>query len=261
MQHEATIRLLIFFSVLGAIALWEVAAPRRQLLVERKQRWPANLSLVAVNTLAARFVVPLLPVSMAVFAEERGIGLLQIVTLPFWLKVTLSLLLLDLIIYCQHRLFHYQPLLWRLHRVHHSDMELDVTTGNRFHPVEIIISMLIKLAAVSLLGAPALAVVVFEALLNACAQFNHGNIKMPLAVDKYLRLILVTPDMHRVHHSVIVRETNSNFGFNIPLWDRLCGTYCPQPREGHLGMTIGLKEFRDPAELSLVRLLGQPFRK
>jgi len=261
MQHEATIRLLIFFAVLGAMALWEAAAPRRQLLVGRKQRWPANLSLVAVNTLAARFLVPLLPVAMAALAEERDIGLLQTVPLPFWLQVTVSLLLLDLLIYYQHRLFHSLPLLWRLHRVHHSDMDIDVTTGNRFHPLEIVISMLIKLVAVALLGAPALAVVIFEAGLNACAQFNHGNIKLPLAVDKYLRLILVTPDMHRVHHSIIPRETDSNFGFSIPLWDRLFGTYRPQPRDGHLGMTIGLKEFREPAELSLLRLLIQPLRK
>jgi sterol desaturase/sphingolipid hydroxylase (fatty acid hydroxylase superfamily) len=261
MNNEATIRLLIFFAVLVTIALWELIAPRRQQLVGRKQRWPANLSLVAVNTLAARLLVPLLPVGMAVLAEERGIGLLQTVTFPFWLKITVSLLLLDLIIYFQHRLFHSRPLLWRLHRVHHSDMEIDVTTGNRFHPLEIVISILIKLAAVALLGAPALAVVIFEAGLNACAQFNHGNIKIPLAVDKYLRLILVTPDMHRVHHSIIPRETDSNFGFSIPLWDRLFGTYRPEPRDGHLGMTIGLKEFREPAELSLVRLLAQPFRK
>lgn len=261
MNNEATIRLIIFFVVLVTIALWELFAPRRQQLVGRKQRWPANLSLVAVNTLAARLLVPLLPIGMAVLAEERGIGLLQTVTSPFWLKITVSLLLLDLIIYFQHRLFHSRPLLWRLHRVHHSDMEIDVTTGNRFHPLEIVISILIKLAAVALLGAPALAVVIFEAGLNACAQFNHGNIKIPLAVDKYLRLILVTPDMHRVHHSIIPRETDSNFGFSIPLWDRLFGTYRPEPRDGHLGMAIGLKEFREPAELSLVRLLAQPFRK
>lgn len=261
MQHEATIRLLIFFAILGAIALWEVAAPRRQLLVRRKQRWPANLSLVAVNTLTARFLVPLLPVAMAALAEERGIGLLQTVALPFWFKVTVSLLLLDLLIYYQHRLFHALPLLWRLHRVHHSDMEIDVTTGNRFHPLEIVISMLIKLTAVALLGAPALAVIIFEALLNACAQFNHGNIAIPLYLDNWLRLILVTPDMHRVHHSIIPRETDSNFGFSIPLWDRLFDTYRPQPRDGHLGMTIGLKEYREPAELSLLRLLIQPFRK
>lgn len=259
MPDEAIIRLLLFLGVLAAIALWEAAAPRRQLQTGRKQRWPANLSLVAVNTFLARLLFPVLPVGMAVLAAERGFGLLQIVALPFWLKITLSLLLLDLIIYLQHRFLHFQPLLWRLHRVHHTDMDIDVTTGNRFHPLEIVISMLIKLAAVALLGTPAVAVVVFEVALNAASQFNHGNINIPLQLDRWLRLVVVTPDMHRVHHSVIPEETDSNFGFNIPLWDRLFGTYRAQPQSGHLGMTIGLKQYRDPALLTLPRLLLQPF--
>ncbi len=261
MPNEATFRLLLFLAVLLVIALWEVAAPRRQLLLGRKQRWPANLSLVVINSVATRFLLPLLPVGMAVMAAERGIGLLQLMALPFWLNIIVSLTALDLVIYLQHRLFHSQPLLWRLHRVHHSDMEIDVTTGNRFHPLEIVISLLIKLAAVALLGAPALAVVIFEAVLNAAAQFNHGNIDIPLKLDRRLRLFLVTPDMHRVHHSVIPRETDSNFGFNIPLWDRLFGTYRAQPEQGHPGMTIGLKEYRDPAKLTLPALVMQPFGK
>jgi sterol desaturase/sphingolipid hydroxylase (fatty acid hydroxylase superfamily) len=259
MHDEATIRLLLFAVVLLAVALWEVAAPRRQLLIGRKQRWLTNLSLVAVNTLAARFLFPLLPAGMAVVATERGFGLLQIAALPLWLKVAVSLLLLDLVIYLQHRYFHYQPLLWRLHRVHHTDLDIDVTTGNRFHPLEIIISLLLKLAAVALLGAPVVAVVIFEAVLNAASQFNHGNISIPPGLDSKLRLVVVTPDMHRVHHSIIPRETDSNFGFNIPLWDRLFHTYRAQPQLGHDGMTIGLKEYRDPSQLTLAGLLLQPF--
>ena len=259
MPNEATFRLLLFGAVLLVMALWELAAPRRQLLAVRRQRWPANLSLVAINTVVVRLLLPVLPVGMAIMTEERGTGLLQTVTLPFWFKVAIVLVLLDLIIYLQHLLFHYLPLLWRLHRVHHCDLEIDVTTGNRFHPLEIVISMLIKLAAVALLGAPALAVVIFEAVLNAAAQFNHGNVNIPLQLDSWLRLLVVTPDMHRVHHSVIPRETNSNFGFSIPLWDRLFGTYRAQPELGHTGMTIGLKEYRDPAKLTLPRLLIQPF--
>ena len=259
MPDETTFRLLLFAAVLLVMSLWEKAAPRRPLLAGRRQRWPANLSLVAVNTVVVRFLLPVLPVGLAVMVEGRGTGLLQTLILPFWLKVTLALVVLDLIIYLQHVLFHYLPLLWRLHRVHHTDLDIDVTTGNRFHPLEIVISMLIKLAAVALLGAPALAVVIFEAVLNAAAQFNHGNVSIPLQLDRWLRLLVVTPDMHRVHHSIIPRETNSNFGFNIPLWDRLFGTYRPQPELGHAGMTIGLKEYRDPAQLTLPRLLIQPF--
>lgn len=260
MHNEAAIRLLLFCTVLVVVALWEVVAPRRRLLATRKQRWLTNLSLVAVNTLVVRLLYPLLPVGMAIMAAEREIGLLRVVAFPFWLKVAVSLLLLDLIIYLQHRFFHYQPLLWRLHRVHHSDMEIDVTTGNRFHPLEIIISMLLKSAVVVLLGAPAVAVMVFEVILNAASQFNHGNVNISLRLDSWLRLLLVTPDMHRVHHSVIPRETDSNFGFNIPLWDRLFGSYRAQPQHGHDGITIGLKEFRDPAGLTLAGLLLQPFR-
>lgn len=260
MQDEMTIRLSFFGGAFLLVALWELLAPRRRLVDRKARRWATNFSLVAINSVAARFLLPLLPVSMAVLMQQKGWGLLNLLLLPDWLKLAAALVFLDLVIYLQHVIFHHQPLLWRLHRVHHTDLDIDVTTGNRFHPLEIIISMLIKLAAVALIGASAQAVIIFEIILNACAQFNHGNIKMPLAVDRQLRLLLITPDMHRVHHSVIVRETNSNFGFSIPLWDRLFGTYRPQPRDGHLGMAIGLKEFREPAELSLVRLLIQPFR-
>jgi sterol desaturase/sphingolipid hydroxylase (fatty acid hydroxylase superfamily) len=261
MGEEGIIRLTSFLTVFLLVALWEMLAPRRQLIDSKSRRWLANLSLVAINTAAARFLFPLLPVGMAITLEGTGWGLLNTLSLPVWLKILASLIFLDLVIYLQHVLFHYQPLLWRLHRMHHTDLDIDVTTGNRFHPLEIIISLLIKLAAVAVVGAPASAVVIFEIILNGAAQFNHGNIRIPLQIDRWLRFIVVTPDMHRVHHSVIVRETNSNFGFNIPLWDRTFGTYREQPRDGHLGMTIGLKEFREPAELGLLRLLLQPFKK
>jgi sterol desaturase/sphingolipid hydroxylase (fatty acid hydroxylase superfamily) len=196
---------------------------------------------------------------MAYMAREQGWGILNMVVLPAWIKVVLAVVALDLVIYIQHVLFHFLPILWRFHRMHHTDLDLDVTSGNRSHPIEIVISIGIKLMAVVLIGPPALAVVVFEVALNATAQFNHGNIRLPETIDRWLRLFVVTPDMHRVHHSVVPRETNSNFGFNLPWWDRLCGTYRPQPELGHTGMNIGLKEFQDPAKLSLLRLLMLPF--
>jgi sterol desaturase/sphingolipid hydroxylase (fatty acid hydroxylase superfamily) len=259
MQKELIIRLSVFAAVLLLVALWEIIAPRRTLQVNKRKRWLTNLSLVVIDTVAVRFMFPILPVALAQVAESRGWGLFNSVSLTLWLNILLSFIILDFIIYLQHRLFHHIPLLWRLHRMHHTDLDLDVTSGNRFHPLEIVISMLIKMAAIILLGAPAVAVLAFEVVLNACAMFNHGNIKLPAAVDRLLRLVLVTPDMHRVHHSVIVRETNSNFGFNLPWWDRICRTYRPQPEKGHLDMTIGLREYRNPEKLTLPRLLVQPF--
>ena len=259
MQVEQTIRLSVFAAVLLLVALWEIISPRRPLLDNKRKRWFANLSLVVIDTVAVRFLFPILPVALAQEAEARGWGIFNLLALAPWLKIILSLLILDFIIYLQHLLFHHIPILWRLHRMHHTDLDLDVTSGNRFHPLEIIISMLIKMAAVVILGVPAEAVLTFEVVLNACAMFNHGNIRLPAAFDQLLRLLLVTPDMHRVHHSTVVRETNSNFGFNLPWWDRICGTYRPQPEKGHLGMTIGLKEYRNPEKLTLLSLLVQPF--
>ncbi|MBW4054266.1 MAG: sterol desaturase family protein [Proteobacteria bacterium] len=259
MQSEQTIRLSVFAGVLLLVALGEIISPHRPLVDSKRRRWFTNLTLVVIDTTAVRLLFPILPVAVAYMAETRGWGLFNAVSLAFWLRALLSFLLLDFIIYLQHVLFHYTPILWRLHRMHHTDLDLDVTSGNRFHPLEIIISILIKLAAVIILGAPAQAVLAFEVVLNACAMFNHGNIKLPVAFDHLLRLFLVTPDMHRVHHSTIVRETNSNFGFNFPWWDRLCGTYRSQPEKGHLDMTIGLTEYRDPQRLTLLRLLLQPF--
>jgi len=259
MTPEETIRLSFFLGTFALIGTWELLAPRRPLTCARGRRWFANLSLVVLDTLAVRLLLPVLPVGMALAMRSRGAGLFNLLPLPLWLQVVLTVVVLDLVIYLQHRLFHSQPLFWRLHRMHHTDLDLDVTSGNRFHPLEIVVSMVIKLAVVALLGAPAAGVLIFEVLLNATSQFNHGNISVPLTLDRWLRLLLVTPDMHRLHHSVIPRETDSNFGFNLPWWDRLCGTYRPQPEAGHLGMSIGLREFRDPLQLTLPRLLLQPF--
>jgi len=261
MTPEETIRLSFFLGTFTLIGTWELLAPRRELTCPRRSRWFANLSLVVLDTLAVRLLLPVLPAGMALAMRSRGTGLFNLLPLPLWLQVVLSVVVLDFVIYLQHRLFHSRPLFWRFHRMHHTDLDLDVTSGNRFHPLEIVVSMVIKLAVVALLGAPAAGVLIFEVLLNATSQFNHGNISVPLTLDRWLRLLLVTPDMHRVHHSVIPRETDSNFGFNLPWWDRLCGTYRPQPEAGHLGMTIGLREFRDPSQLTLGRLILQPFRR
>jgi sterol desaturase/sphingolipid hydroxylase (fatty acid hydroxylase superfamily) len=243
--HAAVIRLLCFGSVLLLMALWEMLAPRRRLTVRRPLRWASNLGLVALDTLATRWLVPLGAIGMALLANERGWGLFNNLEVPDWLVVILSVVALDLVIYFQHVLFHAVPLLWRLHMVHHADLDTDATTGVRFHPLEILLSLGIKIGAVALLGAPALAVLLFEVLLNATSVFNHGNVRLPAWLDQLLRLVLVTPEMHRVHHSIDPRETNSNFGFNLPWWDFVFGTYKAQPADGHQGMTVGLEQIRD----------------
>ena len=257
---EPTIRLAAFLGVLLAMALWEVAAPRRRRDIPRVIRWTNNIALVVLDTVVLRLSFPILAVGLAVMAEERGWGLFNNIDAPLWVASVVSMLLLDLAIYFQHVMFHAVPGLWRLHRMHHADLDFDATTGLRFHPIEILLSMLIKLAVIGALGAPAISVLVFEVLLNATAMFNHSNVGLPPAVDRVLRWLVVTPDMHRVHHSVVVRETNSNFGFNLPWWDRLFGTYREQPAAGHAGMIIGVSEIRDPAEQRLDRMLTQPFR-
>ena len=259
--NEPAIRLGFFLGILGLVALWEVAAPRRALTQPRWLRWYANIGIVIFNTAVVRLLVPLAPVALAVFAAERGWGVLNLVDLPFWLEVALSVVVLDFIIYLQHVMFHAVPALWRLHRMHHADLDFDVTTGSRFHPVEIVLSVLLKLAAVVVIGPPAIAVLIFEVLLNGTSMFNHGNVRLPPGLDRVLRRFVVTPDMHRVHHSDIPAETNSNFGFNLPWWDRLFGTYRAQPVLGHEGMTIGLDAFREPGELHFHRMLVQPFRR
>jgi sterol desaturase/sphingolipid hydroxylase (fatty acid hydroxylase superfamily) len=261
LANEPTIRLGAFAGSLAAMALWEVVAPRRHPEIGRGRRWPHNLGLVLVDTLILRLVFPTAAVGVALFAGVRGWGLLPSLRAPAWLAVLASLFLLDLAVYLQHVLFHAVPLLWRLHRVHHADIEFDTTTGIRFHPIEILLSMALKLGVVAALGAPAVAVLIFEVLLNATSLFNHGNVRLPARLDRVLRWIVVTPEMHRVHHSILARETNSNFSFNLPWWDRLFGTYCAQPEAGHDAMVIGIEQFRDPRELRLDRLLLQPFRE
>jgi len=257
---EPQLRLIVFLGVLVAMAVWELAAPRRRQEIPRVIRWTNNLGLVVIDTIVLRLSFPILAVGLAVIAQDRGWGLFNIIEAPGWFAVLVSIVILDLVIYLQHVMFHAVPALWRLHRMHHADLEFDVTTGLRFHPVEILLSMGIKLAMVMALGPPAVAVLIFEVLLNATAMFNHSNIRLPMLVDRFLRLIVVTPDMHRVHHSVIPEETNSNFGFNLPWWDRLLGTYKAQPKAGHEEMSIGIEQFRTTRDLWLDRMLVQPVK-
>jgi len=257
---EPLIRMGFFLSILTGMATWELLAPRRRHEIPRLLRWGSNLGIVALNTVLVRLAVPVVLVGFAVLAEERGWGLLNTLELPLWASVALGVLAFDLAVYLQHVMFHAVPLLWRLHRMHHADLEFDVTTGLRFHPVEILLSMGLKLGVVAALGPPAVAVLIFEVLLNATSMFNHGNVRLPRRLDRRLRWFVVTPDMHRVHHSVHPEETNSNFGFNLPWWDRLLGTYRDQPRDGHEAMTIGIGLFRTRHDLRLDQMLVQPLR-
>jgi sterol desaturase/sphingolipid hydroxylase (fatty acid hydroxylase superfamily) len=259
METEMLIRLGAFLAVFVLLAAAEVFAPRRRLSTSKARRWFANLTLVALNPLTVALVFPILPIGLAMLASEQHWGLLNQMAMPYWLTVAMGEVILDLTVYTQHVMHHAIPVLWRLHMVHHADLDIDMTTGLRFHPVEILVSMAIKLAAVAALGPPPFAVLIFEVTLNATSMFNHGNIRIPVKVDQVLRLLVVTPDMHRVHHSVIIRETNSNYGFNLPWWDRLFGTYKDQPDKGHTDMVIGLAQFRDPQKLTLPRLLILPF--
>lgn len=261
LENEPLIRLAAFAGIFALVAALEAWFPRRHRAFTRAWRWPNNLGVVALNTILLRFVFPTAAVGAAIFAEARGIGLLHWMGAPVALAIPLAVIALDLAIYGQHRLFHAVPALWRLHRMHHADLDFDVTTGLRFHPVEILLSMVIKLAVVMALGAPPVAVLIFEVLLNATSMFSHANLRLPAWLDRTLRPILVTPDMHRVHHSVDRRETDSNFGFNLAIWDRLFGTYIAQPAAGHAGMTIGVEQFRDARELRLDRMLAQPLRR
>ena len=260
LSYEPWIRMGCFVAIFTLMALWEVRTPRRKQTQSRRVRWPGNLGIVVLNTLLLRVTFPVAAMGVATLAERQGWGLLNVLVMPGWLAVLLAVIILDLIIYLQHVMFHAVPAFWRLHRMHHADLDFDVTTAARFHPVEILLSMLIKMGAVAALGVPVLAVLLFEVLLNATATFNHSNVSIPRSVDRILRWFIVTPDMHRVHHSIIARETNSNFGFNLPWWDRLMGTYQDQPEAGHENMTIGLTQFRNTEELRLDRMLLQPFR-
>ncbi len=259
LNHEPVIRFSAFIGVFAAMALWESLAARRQSRVSRGARWVANVGITLLSTLIVRVVFPTAAVGAALLAADRGWGMLNTVRLPAVVSFIGSILLLDLVIYLQHVMFHAVPALWRLHMVHHADLDVDVTTGLRFHPLEIVLSMLLKLAVIAVVGPPAAAVLAFEVLLNATSMFNHGNVRLAVRLDRVLRCFVVTPDMHRVHHSVMTSETNSNFGFNLPWWDRLLGTYRDQPDQGHEAMTIGLHQFQEPRRQNLLWLLALPF--
>ena len=259
-EFEGAIRLAAFVAVFAAVALWEALAPRRKRSFGRRARWPHNLGLLLVDVALVRVLAPGAAIAVAMTAAGSGWGLLNALALPGWAAIAAGIALLDLAIYFQHVMFHAVPALWRLHRVHHADLDFDVTTGARFHPIEILISTAIKCAAIAALGAPVISVFVFEMLLNATAMFNHANASLPQRLERWLRWLVVTPDMHRVHHSVRYEESSSNFGFNLPWWDRLFGTYRAQPRLGHAAMTIGVDAFRSSQELRLDRLLVQPLR-
>jgi sterol desaturase/sphingolipid hydroxylase (fatty acid hydroxylase superfamily) len=258
-KYEPVIRFGFFFGILVIMFLWELLAPRRPLTTSKSARWFSNLGLVLIDSVIVRLAFPAGLAGVAFLVQQRAWGLLNQIELSTLLKIIFSVLILDLAIYLQHVMFHSAPLLWRLHMVHHSDMDIDVTTGIRFHPIEIFLSMGIKIAVVMLVGAPPASVLIFEIILNGTSMFNHGNVRYSQQIDSYLRLLVVTPEMHRVHHSTIRWETNSNLGFSFPWWDRLFGTYRPQPAKGHLEMTIGLDQYKDPQKLTWLWLIALPF--
>ena len=260
LQHEVLLRMGCFFSVFLIMLIWEVVAPRRLLSVSKLLRWSSNLGLLLVNSIVLRLLFPAAAVGMALYTSQMGWGLFNLLELSYWFEVFAAIILLDLLIYAQHLLMHRVPVLWRLHRVHHADLDFDLTTGARFHTIEIIFSMLLKSLAILILGPAVFAVLVFEVVLNAMAMFNHGNVSLPQSVDRIIRRLFVTPDMHRVHHSIILQETNSNYGFNLSIWDRLFKTYIDQPRQGHDDMIIGISDFRDEAQVDkLPGMLLLPF--
>ena len=260
LDNEKDIRMGFFFGILLIMAVWEVLSPRRTLTVSKPVRWINNLGLVFFNSYIVRLLFPAAAVGVASFANVHGWGIFNYYQVPGVLAIVASIIIMDFIIYLQHVMVHAVPVLWRLHRVHHADLDFDVTTGSRFHTLEILLSMLIKFATIVVLGPPVVAVIIFEVILNLTAMFNHSNAKLPLGIDRVLRWFLVTPDMHRVHHSVEDDEANSNFGFSLPWWDRLFGTYRDQPRGGHEGMTIGIHKFRNPKQTSwLPAMLALPF--
>lgn len=262
LTQAGAIRFSAFAALVVLMALWELRWPRRPRVVphSRRTRWPANFGITALNGVVAGVLIPLGAIGVALLAQRQGWGLFNLLPVPYWLAFVLSILLLDLTIYLQHRVFHAVPLLWRIHRMHHADLDLDVSSGGRFHTLEILLSALVKIAAVLALGVPALAVLAFEVLLNATSMFNHSNVYMPAAADRVLRGLLVTPDMHRVHHSIEMRETNSNYGFNLSWWDRLFGTYRAQPARGHQEMVIGIEQFHHLSDQRFDRMWLIPFR-
>jgi len=258
-ENQSSFRLGIFAGILVLMMALEAVQPRRRRTLPRIRRWSTNLALVVVNTLAARLLGPLVAGAVAVFAAERGIGLLNLIDLPVALGILGGMVLLDMAIYWQHVAFHAVPFFWRFHKIHHADRDIDATTGVRFHPAEIVFSMLYKAACVLLLGPSLIAVILFEVVLNAGAMFNHANFKLPIFLDRLIRPLFVTPDMHRVHHSEIMRETNSNYGFCLSIWDRMFGSYRAQPERGHEGMVIGLSEYQTEQPGQLAWSLAAPF--
>ncbi len=259
LSHEPVLRLGSFVAVFAIMALWEVIAARRELCQSRQKRWIANLGICVLDSLLVRLFFPAAAVGLALLAESEGWGLLNRIDLPVALSVAVSVILLDLTIYLQHVMFHAVPALWRFHMVHHADQDFDLTTGIRFHPIEILLSIVIKSGVIAALGPPPAAVFLFTVLLNATSMFNHANVRLRTGIDRWLRWILVTPDMHRVHHSVEIDESNSNFGFNLPWWDRLFGTYRAQPRAGHEEMVLGVEHLQEPEPKSLLGLLTLSF--
>ena len=259
LNNEMNIRLGFFLGAFALLALCEWVAPKRILTQSKVVRWYSNVGIVVFNVVIVSIIFPLVPVAVAFLAAERDWGVLNFYDVAPSLHIVISLIILDLAIYVQHVMLHALPVFWRLHRMHHADQDFDVTTGIRFHPIEIVLSTAIKMVVVILIGAPVIAVVIFEVLINVTAMFNHSNVKLPLTMDRVLRLVVVTPDMHRVHHSIMSHENNTNFGFNLPWWDHLFGTYRDQPESGHESMEIGLDLFRTPKDLHLHRLLIQPF--
>jgi sterol desaturase/sphingolipid hydroxylase (fatty acid hydroxylase superfamily) len=257
--HEGAVRLGCFLAVMVLMLSWERAAPRRA-QTPRRGRWFANFALVAVDAALLRMALPAAAVGAALLAAEHGVGALNHLSIPPWCAVLITIIVLDFAVWAQHVAVHKLPIFWRMHRVHHSDIGFDTTTAVRFHPFEILLSMLYKMTVVAILGAPAAGVMIFEVLLNASALFNHGNVRLSLAIDRVIRVLVVTPDMHRVHHSIRQEETDSNYGFCLSIWDRLFGTYRAAPRDDHEKMMIGLRDYRAPDEQRLVHLLLLPFR-
>lgn len=253
-------RLIIFFGILLIMAILEFLLPRRKVDAYRPTRWSSNIGIVILDSIVARIILPTTTIAVALYADNKNLGLFNLISTDSWLTVFMAILILDLLIYAQHVIFHKFHWLWRFHRMHHSDTHIDVTTGIRFHPVEIILSLLIKFAAIIIFGIPAVAILLFEIILNTSAMITHSNLNIPNWLDKLLRIIFVTPDMHRVHHSVHRNETDSNYGFNFSFWDRLFGTYIDQPKDTHAKMRIGLNQFRDKREQIIDKLLTQPFR-
>jgi len=256
---ESIIRLGSFAGMLIIMGVAESLWPRRTLTASKMRRWTSNVSMSFLSTILVRLILPLVPTGVALYCTTHGYGFFNLTTIPTSVAIVISVLFMDMVIYWQHVMFHRVPMLWRIHRMHHIDLDIDASTGIRFHPIEITMSMGIKLIVIFLLGPPALAVLIFEVALNGCALFNHANVRLPLPLDSFLRLLVVTPDMHRVHHSVDMREANMNYGFNFPWWDRVFGTYKAQPDKGHQGMTIGLNIFRDKQYMSITRMLQIPF--